>query len=149
MIRPATFEDATVVVDTNIISLMMSDQPVDRLIASRYRRHLNGQRPAISFQTWAELLVGATAYHWDPVRFLGILDRFALVPFVDELIGLHVNLRLSALNRNRRRERNARKIAPADAWIAATAWWLDAPLVTHDAALVGIPEIEVITELGD
>ena len=30
MIRPATFEDATVVVDTNIISLMMSDQPADR-----------------------------------------------------------------------------------------------------------------------
>ena len=147
MIRPATFEDATVVVDTNIISLMMSDQPADRLIASRYRRHLNGQRPAISFQTWAELLVGATAYQWDPVQLLGILDRFMLVPFVDELIGLHVNLRLGALDRNRRHK--GRKIAPADAGIAATAWWLDAPLVTHDAALVGIPEIEVITELGD
>jgi len=35
----------------------------------------------------------------------------------------------------------------ADRWIAATARWLDVPLVAHDAVFSDAPEVRVITEV--
>ena len=42
----------------------------------------------------------------------------------------------------------AQKLHEADRWIAATAHWLDVPLVAHDAVFRDAPGLAVITELA-
>jgi predicted nucleic acid-binding protein len=43
--------------------------------------------------------------------------------------------------------RAGRQIAPQDAWVAASALYLDAPLVTHNAShYQDVPDLQIVTE---
>lgn len=138
------------VVDTNVIMYVFSDRAEDREVGDRYRRHLEGQSLAISFQTEAEISVHALAQRWQPVQVRSILSRFLVFPWSPELLAAYVQLRSESIRRSRPAGTRQRQmqVGPADGWIAATAVLLDCPLVTHDRHLAANRElIEVITEL--
>ncbi len=140
------FDDVDQLVDTNIVSFTLSEDPSYQTLAHTYEHHLAGRTTAIAFQTLTELLVGFETQGWDRLRFERAMDRFRLIPFVEELIPIHVRLRAESVRRSR--AGRGRTLGAADAWIAATARWLNVPLVTHDRALSQAPEITVITELS-
>ena len=142
-----TDDDVDQLVDTNIVSFALSNDPSYRELAEAYEQHLVGRRTAIAFQTLAELLVGFETQGWDRRRFEQAMDRFRLIPYTAELIPIHVRLRAESVRRSR--ARRGRTLGAADAWIAATARWLNVPLVTHDRALSQAPEITVVTLLPD
>jgi hypothetical protein len=37
----------------------------------------------------------------------------------------------------------------ADRWVAATAIWLQVPLVAHDGIFANVKDLELLTKLGD
>ena len=140
-------DDAHQLVDTNVVSFTLSNDPNYRALAEAYERHLAGRRTAIAFQTLAELLVGFETQGWDKHRFEQAMDRFRLIPYTAELIPIHVRLRAESIRQSR--ARRGRTLGAADVWIAATARWLNVPLITHDRALSQAPEITVVTLLPD
>lgn len=134
-------------IDTNIGSYVMSGHP----IAERYRDHLEGKTLGISFQALAELWVGQRRQGWDELRFRAYIGGLVEVPYSPEIQELFVQVRVESLNRNAAGE--GHKVPSADAWVAATALWVDAPLVTHNERdFRGIPGLEIISrpdeELG-
>ena len=69
------------------------------------------------------------------------MRRYAVVPF-------HLDMaeRFASLRAHRRSI--GREIATADAWIAATALWLECPVVTHNRRdFDDIPGLDVISEV--
>ena len=142
-----SFDDVDQLVDTNVVSFMLSNDPGYRALAHAYERHLEGRTTAIAFQTLAELLVGFETQGWDRRRFERAMDRFRVIPYTEELIPIHIRLRAESVRRSR--ARRGRTLGAADAWIAATARRLNIPLVTHDRALSQAPEITVVTLLAD
>ncbi len=138
-------DDVDQLVDTNIVSFTLSNDPGYRALAEAYERQLAGRRTAIAFQTFAELLVGFETQGWDRRRFEQAMNRFRLIPCTAELIPIHVRLRAESIRRSR--ARRGRTLGAADAWIAATARRLNIPLITHDRALSQVPEITVVTLL--
>ncbi len=82
----------------------------------------------LSFQTVAELLQGAYQRGWGDTRLDRLrreVRRYAVAPF-----HLQMAERFAQLRAHRRRI--GREIETADAWIAATALWLQCPVVTHN-----------------
>ena len=142
MIAPA---ETGVVVDTNIITYILSNRPADVRLAERYRPHLEGRLIAISFQTEAELLVARERQQWDREAFQRLLSPYQVVPWSEQLRACYVRVRAAALIRNQRGQ--GPKLDAADGWVVAAALMLDQPLVTHDEKLSRSPLIEVITEL--
>jgi predicted nucleic acid-binding protein len=112
------------VVDTNIASLLL--YPDARL--TPYLPHLAVSSPVLSFQTVAELRFGALKAGWGVRRqqelelFIG---QYELVPYSDELAWHWAEVMRDAANAGRR-------LDAGDAWIAATAKRLSAPLLTRD-----------------
>ena len=134
-------------IDTNIGSYVMSGHP----IAERYRDRLAGKTVGISFQALAELWVGQRRQGWDELRFRAYIGGLVEVPYSAEIRELFVQVRVESLHRNAAGE--GRKVLAADAWVAATALWVDAPLVTHNERdFRGISGLEIISrpdeELG-
>lgn len=134
-----------VVVDTNVVSFLVSNQPRDVIIAERYRPHLEHRTVAISFQTDAELRVGIETQDWDRQQLMSILARFEVVPWSERLLDCYVRIRSASVERRRRT--GEKRIDAADGWVAAAALLLGRPLVTHDDALSRSPIIETVTEL--
>ena len=134
-----------VVADTSVVSFSLSDRPKDSLIADRYRQHLEDRPVAISFQTDAELLLGAETQGWDLQRYSSLVADFEIVGWSIRLLGCYVRIRSAAIDRRRRT--GEKRIDAADGWVAASALLLERPLVTHDGALSRSPLIETITEL--
>lgn len=141
------FDHVTRLADTNVVSYGLSPRPADQTLAARYHPHLVGHDVGISFQTWAELLIGAETTGWDRTQFDELMETYVVIPWTEELVEIYVDLRVRARERNRRFR--TPRLGGADAWIAATALRYDVPLVTHDRALRSLPEIEVISELED
>jgi predicted nucleic acid-binding protein len=130
---------SAVVVDTNVVSYLFKRD--NR--AGLYRRHLAGNRWVISFMTVAELDWWALTRRWGQARreqMARHLQRFE-VYFTDRDL---CRWWAEATERARRR---GRPILPADAWIAATALALAAPLVTHDPGdYAGVDGLTVLSE---
>jgi tRNA(fMet)-specific endonuclease VapC len=127
------------VLDTDVLSfLFRSDSR-----AALYAPYLFGQVLTISFQTRAEMLRGAISANWGTRRRRQLeqwLQKYAIVHSSDDLC-----LRWAEAIDSARRA--GRPIAPADAWIAATALLLDVPLVTHNASdYAGVSGLTVISE---
>lgn len=123
--------------DTNIVSYLMNNHT----LATTYHPHLAGYEWAISFQTLAELLEGATLANWGPARWAkleAMLARLTVFHSADDVAAHWAEVRAV---------RRAQPIPVADCWIAATALANGLELVTHNPAdFQGIPNLVVITE---
>lgn len=86
---------------------------------------------------------------WTVERNWGEKRRQELQEYLTRYLVLHSDDQMcdrwaQAMNSARLR---GRPIAPADAWVAATALLLDIPLVTHNSGhYTGIPGLRVISE---
>lgn len=126
------------VLDTSVASLIHKGDSR----AGYYEPHLVGMTPAISFQTVAELRLWAELAGWGERRRSELelfIRGFVVIPSSDALATAWVRVSQRSISAGRRLE-------SADAWIAATAAALDAPLLTHDADLnaVSCPGVEIV-----
>jgi len=127
------------VLDTDVVSYLYKNDTRAEL----YRPHLNDPPFIISFMTLAELRRWSLERGWAEFRKQSLeqyVSRYFVVHSDDELCYLWAY----AINRARL---SGRPIAASDAWIAATALLLDAPLVTHNGRhYSGIAKLNVISE---
>jgi predicted nucleic acid-binding protein len=125
-----------VVIDTGVFGAQLTPRtwPLGELY-----RPLVERRPAlISFITVAELRFGARLAAWGPRR-LGRLEREleraeTIWPGPD-LTGTYAALRAWCVKNG---HGLGQKEHEADRWVAATAIWLDVPLVAHDAIFADV-----------
>ncbi len=130
---------AFVVGDTDVVSFLFNRDPVR---APRYAPDIQGRTLILPFAVVGEMLYGAEQRNWGAARRLE-LERFIRRYPVEypnyPLCEIWAELRAIARRRGRPIERQ-------DAWIAATAVYLDVPLVTHNAAdYAGVPGLQLIS----
>jgi predicted nucleic acid-binding protein len=115
---------ASVVIDTDVVSYLFKRDSRARA----FRRYLLGKRHLLSFMTIAEIDRWALEHQWGKPnldRLARFLRRF-IVPSMDRATcGLWAKATDDARG-------SGRPISCADAWIAATALQLNAPLVTNN-----------------
>jgi tRNA(fMet)-specific endonuclease VapC len=113
-----------IVVDTDVASYVFNWHT----LAQRYSDALRGSELILSFMSVAELRMGAIAAGWGNRRRL-LLERFVqgfeLVYADNNLCTVWAGIRADA-------RAAGRALSPQDAWIAATALALDAPLATNN-----------------
>lgn len=125
------------VADTNIVSYTLRDDP----LADRYRPLIDGERIAISFQTVGEIRLGQLLGHYAPPAiesWARLRRQWRIIDSNAELAEIYASIRADA-------NRAGRGLSSQDAWVAATALWLNVPLVTHDRDFRNVPELELIT----
>jgi len=128
-----------VVVDTNVVSYLSKGDTR----AANYRPHLTGRVLILSFMSLAEL------DHWMEIGRWGPDRREALRAFLGNYAVHYPDRRLcqfwaAAMSAARWA---GKPINPADAWIAAAALFLNAPLVTHNPAdYAGVPGLTILSE---
>lgn len=129
------------VVDTDVVSYLYKGDSR----ANLYYPHLFGQILVISFQTVAELRRWMLSVKWGARRRQHLesrLQRYVVEQSSDALCVRWAEAMESA-------KRNGRPIAPADAWVAATALHLGFPLVTHNRShFLGVDGLTVLSESG-
>ena len=120
------------VLDTNVLSYLFRRDP----LGVQYAPHLRGHSTVISFQTVAELRYGMEKANWGEQRSgeqEDFMRRFRTIYPTDSVCTHWARAMISA-------RRAGRPVNTANAWIAATALALNAPLVTHNASdFAGIP----------
>jgi tRNA(fMet)-specific endonuclease VapC len=130
----------SVVCDTDAASFVVKDDPIR---GPRYLPHFQGQSVILPFSVLAELRLGAEIRNWGPVRRARMEQfvRGCVVHYPDDrMCTLWASL-VAVLRRA------GRQIAPHDAWVAAAALYLDAPLVTHNAGhYQDVPDLQGLTE---
>jgi tRNA(fMet)-specific endonuclease VapC len=113
-----------IVVDTDVASYVFNWHS----LAQRYSDALRGSELILSFMSVAELRMGAISAGWGNRRRL-LLERFMqgfeLVYADNNLCTVWASIRADA-------RAAGRALSPQDAWIAATALALDAPLATNN-----------------
>lgn len=126
------------VVDTDVLSFWQRNDTR----GAAYSQALAGRTLFISFQTVAEQLRWAEERHWSPRRQRELeqyLRQFVVVPYSLDLAREWAHLMASM-------SRVGQRMSPGDAWIAATALTIGAPLATHDRAdFEHVPGLHVIT----
>jgi predicted nucleic acid-binding protein len=125
------------VVDTDVVSYLLKGAP----IAWEYHSLLRGYQPTISFVTAAELQLGAARRQLGPRRLLHLDLLLAESPILPFKPGMERTYALLMAQR----ERMGRPMDKADAWIAATAIFHNAPLATHDVNFAVTPGLRIIT----
>lgn len=113
------------VIDTDVVSFTFKKDTRGIL----YAPHLKNDINSISFMTIAELDYWAVSHHWGEKR------KADLAVFLKQFAVIHSDRYLCNAWAEIRQQANqiGRVIQPADAWVAATAWFYQIPLVTHNA----------------
>jgi predicted nucleic acid-binding protein len=128
-----------VVVDTDVVSFLYKHDNRSAF----YLPHLSRELPIISFMSLAELERWTLASNWGPRKrqhLMKYLRRYV----VHSVSALLCRKWAEVIDGARRK---GRPIATSDAWIAATAILLDAPLLTHNASdFDSVPELTLISE---
>jgi tRNA(fMet)-specific endonuclease VapC len=116
---------ARLVVDTDVASFVFKWHPE---FAPKYVSMIRGSELIVSFMTVAEMRQGALDANW------GTRKRDVLDAYLAEFSMLHSNNALCSTWAKIRNQsvRKGRQMSSADAWIAATALLLSAPLVTNN-----------------
>jgi predicted nucleic acid-binding protein len=99
-----------------------------------YTSEIGALERFISFQTVAEMRLGARLSRWGPRRqqlLEELLATLQVVAYTDALASRWATIMEAA-------RLSGRRLESGDAWIAATASLLDVPLITHDRDFVGI-----------
>jgi tRNA(fMet)-specific endonuclease VapC len=113
-----------IVVDTDVASYIFNWHS----LAQRYVDALRGSELILSFMSIAELRMGAIMAGWGTRRrtlLEQFIQGFEIVYADNSLCTLWASLRADA-------RAAGRTLSPQDAWIAATALGLDAPLATNN-----------------
>lgn len=137
---------SAVVIDTNVFGAELTRRGA--AIAGAYRRQVEGRDLLISFVTVAELRYGARLAGWGERRLQRLEARIGVAEIVGSgngLVGEYVALRYECTLSG---HPLGQKHHEADRWVAATARWLDVPLVAHDAIFRETPGLTVVTELA-
>ena len=111
--------------DTDVVSYIFKWHP----FAARYVQILETNEVVLSFVTPAEMRLGALKAHWGLRKknlLEGYLSRFAVCYADDQLCTRWAEVKHES-------NQKGQPISSQDAWIAATALYLDAPLVTNNA----------------
>ena len=131
--------DDRVILDTCIVSYLMRGSKE----AEAYAPHVEGKLAAISFITVGEMYYGAEKRNWGDNRRKSLettLRNFVVIPYDHQIAKCYARLVVE-------RERNGKRPAPNDAWIAACAVRHNLPLITHNARdFRNISGLTVITE---
>jgi predicted nucleic acid-binding protein len=125
------------ILDTNVASYMLKGLP----LGAEYTALTLGYDLRLSFVTTAELRVWANRNRLGPKRRLYLdlfLREFTVIPYSAGMDRLYAKVM-------HERESIGRPLEPADAWIATTALFYRAPLVTHDADFVHTRDLRIIT----
>jgi tRNA(fMet)-specific endonuclease VapC len=128
-----------VLVDTDVLSYFFRRDTR----AERYERALRDRRVVMTAMTRAEL------YHWAESRDWGHKKREDLRTFMDRYRTVYPDDAIcqvwgEVVDGARRR---GRPIGSSDAWQAATALFLEIPLITHNADdFAGVPRLVVISD---
>ena len=115
------------VVDTDVLSFGFRQEPI---FVDRYGPAIEGSRAIVSFMTVAELAYGMLQRGWGERRQAELL-RYVQTHYIrfdanEALCHVWGEVAWDA-------KRKGRVIQTADTWIAATAKYLQLPLVTHNA----------------
>ncbi|HEY7389019.1 MAG TPA: PIN domain-containing protein [Bryobacteraceae bacterium] len=116
---------ARLVVDTDVASFIFKWHPE---LAARYVDTLRGSELILSFMTVAEMRQGALDANWGP-RKCAVLEAYLADFSILHSDGLLCSTWAAVRNES---SKKGRAIGSADAWIAATALVLSAPLVTNN-----------------
>lgn len=125
-----------VVLDTSAVSILHRH---DDERAPQLAERIAGKRAVVSFQTPEEAWYGASKRGWGERRRSDLerrLRQFEVIWPDDELIRICADLRAQ-------RAAAGEELKQADAWIAATALYLECPLATSDSDFDDIPGLEV------
>src|ERR1022692_1550232 len=117
---------ARLVVDTDVASFIFKWHPV---FAPRYVSIIRGAELIVSFMTLAEMRQGALDANWGQRKWdllEAYLADFSVLNSDNLLCSTWAQVRNESV-------RKGRQMSAADAWIAATALVLSAPLVTNNA----------------
>ncbi len=115
-----------VVVDTDVASYIFKEDTRKEL----YKQHLDGQFMFLSFMTAAEMRFWALTSSWGARRTTELekyLRRYSIQHSTMRLCELWAEVKNGG-------KRSGKNIDDPDAWIAATALYINVPLVTHNAA---------------
>jgi predicted nucleic acid-binding protein len=135
----------TVLVDTNVFTARLRERSP---LATRYAKHLFGQRIALAPQTVAEARYGALNANWGSTRqqrLARLVARARILPVDIDTIETVAHLRNQCRMIGHPLHQSDHN---ADLWIAATAIRWSIPLVAHDAVFNGCPGIHLLTELA-
>ena len=126
------------VLDTNVVSYIHRNDP----IAQRYLERMVGRYAIISFQTYEELRYGALIGNWGQGR----IERLLHHVFANyDVIGCSERLVIACAQLRADSRRRGRRLDTTDAWIAATAFLLNCPLLSHDRDFGGLSGLEVVS----
>ena len=134
---------ARLVVDTDVASFIFKWHPE---FAPRYVDIMRGSELIISFMTLAEMRQGALDASWGPRR------SAVLESYLADFSVLHSDSLLCSTWAAVRNEstQKGRPISAADAWIAATALVLTAPLVTNNSKdYRHLDKLQIISARGE
>jgi tRNA(fMet)-specific endonuclease VapC len=127
-----------IVVDTDIASYIFNWHAS----AAKYVEALRGSELVLSFMSVAEMRMGAIAAGWGTRRRV-LLEQFVAgfgIVYLDD----HLSTSWATLRAGTRAV--GRSLSPQDAWIAATALQLDAPLATNNRSdFEYIPKLRLLT----
>jgi tRNA(fMet)-specific endonuclease VapC len=129
--------DVELVVDTDVISYMFKGG----VLGAMFSNLVGTRRAGITSLSLAELRYWAAANDWGHRKIVSLdafLSRFLLLQAGSEIANIGGAIRASY-------EQVGRAISWPDAWVAATALWLDVPLVAHDRDFERIPGLRVVT----
>jgi tRNA(fMet)-specific endonuclease VapC len=118
-------ETGRLVVDTDVVSYVFKWHPD---FAPPYVEMIGGHELVLSFMTLAEMRQGALDAGWGPRKrelLEAYLADFAVLHSDDLLCSVWADIRNESI-------RKGRQMSSADAWIAATALVLTAPLLTNN-----------------
>ena len=127
-----------VVSDTNVVSYIFNRDSRSLY----YEERLRGRRQVISFQTLEEIRYGAYNNRWGARRMRDLLSHLESY----EVIWPNTDIVTVCASLRAERRAAGRQLQMADAWIAATALYLDCPLASHDVHFVGIPSLGLIRD---
>jgi predicted nucleic acid-binding protein len=125
------------VVDTNVASFIHADS--ER--GAGYSKLIAGSCAGITMLSIAEFRAGVVRKNWGPRKIASLdasLNRYVLIEANSEIANVSGGILACSAQ-------VGRALSWPDAWAAATALWLDVPLVTHDWDLEGIPGLQVLT----
>jgi predicted nucleic acid-binding protein len=132
-----------VVIDTGVFGAQLTRRT--RPLGESYWPVVEGRAALVSFVAVAELRFGARLAEWGPLRRLDRELELAEIIWPGlELIAAYVALRCWCV---RAGHALGQRDHEADRWVAATAMWLDVPLVAHDAIFATVEGLNLLTKL--